>query len=254
MKKNKLLYSIVLLSIFLVPIPAMAHGEQVLPFYYSLGISFALSAVIATFKIEGKYQVLLVIIYFLVVFSFILLLSSEFSPNVISEMYYSWPKSVGFLFNLIAFVFCFSVYSVMKKEKLDIINFAALLYLFAGFVSAFLVGYQIIHYYLLSSNAWYLVDLSIAFLDTVGFCVILLALLKKKSDRTVISFCRYFIALGLMSALSLVILRLFFHMAIPRFPLTKLLLVILIIDGIIIKIIHDRKIKQLTAGNSSAVL
>ena len=115
MKTNKLLCSLALLYCFLSPAPALAHGEQVLPFFYTLGISFALSVVILTFKIEGKYKALLLLVYFLAVLSFVLILSPELSPNVIFTMFLSYPKSAGFLLNLIALVICFSLYSIMKR-------------------------------------------------------------------------------------------------------------------------------------------
>ena len=130
----------------------------------------------------------------------------------------------------------------MRKEKLNITFIAALLYLFVGIASTILVGFHTIRYFLLSRNQWYIADLSIAFFDAIGLIVTLVILLKKTSDTLKIMFYRLFVALGLAGALSLMILRFYFHIAIPRFP-PKLIIATLIIDGIMIKSILDKKIK-----------
>jgi hypothetical protein len=131
----------------------------------------------------------------------------------------------------------------MMREKINTIFLMALIYLAVGIESTFSVGYHIIHYFP-SKNQWYIADLSIVFLDAIGLFVALVVLLKKISDRILIVFYRVFIALGGIGVLSLMILRFYYHIAIPDFP-PKLIIVTLIIDGFIIKIILDKKIKPL---------
>ena len=138
-------------------------------------------------------------------------------------------------------------------KKLNFIFFAILLYLLVGIISTFVSSYRIIYSFLLSGKKWYIADMSIAFLDTIGLFVTLVVLLKRTSDNMKILFYRVFIALGLTGALSLMILRFYFHMAIPHFP-PKLLVASLIIDGIMIKIILEQKIKPIFGrekGNDS---
>lgn len=126
--------------------------------------------------------------------------------------------------------------------KLKFLFFAVLAYLLGGLISTIASGYLIVRYFYSSGIKWYLLDISISFLNAIGLFITLVVLLKKTSDNIKILFYRVFIVIGVIGALLLMILQFYFRMAIPHFP-PKLMIASLIIDGIIIKIILEHKIK-----------
>jgi hypothetical protein len=132
----------------------------------------------------------------------------------------------------------------MQKEQLNMSFILAWLYLLVGIGSSFDVGYLDIRYFLISRDKWYIIDFSINFICAIGLFVTLVISLKKTSEMIKILLYRVFIALGLMGALLLIALRYYFYMAIPNFP-PKFIIATLMIDGIIIKMILDKKIKPL---------
>ena len=111
-----------------------------------------------------------------------------------------------------------------------------------GTGSTVVSGYLTIQYFLISKNKWYILDMSIDFLMIFGLFVTLVILLKETSASMKMWFYRIFIAMGVAGASSLMLLRFYYHIAIYRFP-PKLIIATLIIDGIIIKMIHDKQIK-----------
>jgi hypothetical protein len=135
----------------------------------------------------------------------------------------------------------------MRKERVNF--YLAFLYLLVGIQSTIASGYLIIKYFLISKNNWYILDLSIGFLMLIALSVTLVILLKKTTEMLKIWFYRVFIGLGVVGTTSLLMLR--FFVAIYQFP-PKLMIATLIIDGTIIKMVLDKKIKPSLRPSSDA--
>ena len=128
----------------------------------------------------------------------------------------------------------------MRKERVSF--YLAFFYLLVGIESTVTSVYLTIKYFLISRNSWYILDMSIDFLMLLALFVTLVILLKKTSATIRIFLYRAFIALGVIGTASLMMLRFYYHVAIYQFP-PKLIIATLIIDGMIIKMILDKKIK-----------
>jgi len=125
----------------------------------------------------------------------------------------------------------------MRKERVNF--YLAFIYLFVGLQSTITSGYLTIKYFLISKNNWYILDVFIDLLMLVALSVTLIILLTKTTETIKIWFYRVFIGLGVGGTASLLMFR--FFVAIYQFP-PKLMIATLIIDGMIIKTILDKKI------------
>ncbi len=128
----------------------------------------------------------------------------------------------------------------MRKERVNF--YLAFLYLLIGLQSTATDIYLSIKYFLMSKNNWYFLDLSIDFLMLVALLVTLFFLLKKTAEMITIWFYRIFVGLGAGGLVSLLLLRFYYHVDAYQFP-PKLMIATLMIDGMIIKMVLDKKIK-----------
>lgn len=135
----------------------------------------------------------------------------------------------------------------MRKERVSF--YLALLYLLVGIQSTITSGYLTIKYFLISKNNWYILDVSIDFLMLVALLLTFVILLKKTTETIKIWLYRVFIGLGVVGTVSLLLLR--FFVAIYQFP-PKLIIATLLIDGMIIKMVLDKKIKPSLRFSSGA--
>ena len=137
----------------------------------------------------------------------------------------------------------------MQKERVSF--YLALLYLIVGIVATITSGYLIIKYFLISKNSWHILDLSIDFVMLVALFVTLVVLFNKKREKIKVWLYRIFIGLGAVGIASLLILRFYYHVAIYQFP-PKLIIATLMIDGMIIKMVLDKKIKPVFRSSTNA--